>query len=351
MKRLMNTMSATLAAVLLYANISAAQVGADGNLAYTISNYRSTDTNVKAAERYIVRNRLDSGCCWTLSADAMIMSRSGGKTSSLLINADESGEDQDGTDASGAELFNSNAFEFNWAAGPRVSVVGEDILFGCDLEAAFFGIDGWEAVQNITVPETGANFMVFNEPSTTISLSPGDVVTYRYVSQLRSTEINARHPIYERLSVLMGFRYVELHEELASSVNDVEVLDANVDNHMYGGQIGMNVAFINTCRLSIEGVVKAGVLGNYSDLTMSVIDTDRLADKRTHTAFLGELGLMGIVQVTNQLAMRGGYQVMWLDGIAIAGDQVENVTPSSAKPYIGGTLFYHGAFAGLEYAW
>jgi hypothetical protein len=340
MKRFIKIMSAALAAVLLYANISAAQVGADGNLAYTISNYGSTNSDAKAADKYIIRNRLDSGCTWTLAADAVIMTRRGGKTSSLLINADESG----------AELFNSKDFDFNWAAGPRVSVVGEDILFGCDLEAAFFGIDGWEAVKNITVPDTGANFMVFNAPSTAISLVPGDVVTYRYVSQLRSTEINARHPIWERLSVLMGFRYMELHEELASSVNGVEVLDANVDNHMYGGQIGMNVAFVSTCRLSIEGVMKVGVLGNYSDLTMSVIDSARLGDKRTHTSVMGEIGMMGIFQVTNQLAMRGGYQAMWLDGIAIAGDQVENVTPSSAKPYIGGTLFYHGAFAGLEYA-
>ncbi len=111
----------------------------------------------------------------------------------------------------------------------------------------------------------------------------------------------------------------------------------------------MNVAFVSTSRLSIEGVIKAGVFGNFSDLTMTVVDSP-LGDKITHTSVLGEIGLMGIFQVTPHLSVRGGYQALWLDGIAIAADQFENVNPDDPKPYIGGTLFYHGAFAGLEYA-
>jgi hypothetical protein len=198
------------------------------------------------------------------------------------------------------------------------------------------------------VPGNGAHFMVFNQQRFT--LNAGNVVNYQYLSQLRSTEINLRHPLWERLSVLMGFRYVGLHEDLAATVNNRLFVDANVDNHLYGGQIGMNVAFINTCRFSIEGVMKAGVFCNYSDLTMSVLDTRGYGDKTTHTAALGEIGLMGIVQVTDHLSLRGGYQAMWLDGIAIAGDQIENVNPTNPKPYMGGTLFYHGATAGVEFA-
>jgi hypothetical protein len=85
---------------------------------------------------------------------------------------------------------------------------------------------------------------------------------------------------------------------------------------------------------------------------MSVFDLTRQNVKTTHTAALGEIGLMGIFQVTNNLSARLGYQAMWIDGIAIAGDQVENFNPlaTNPKPYMGGTLFYHGASAGLEYA-
>jgi hypothetical protein len=241
-----------------------------------------------------------------------------------------------------------------------VGIVGEDVLCGCDLEASFFSIDGWSASKDVVVPADGANFMLFNQTpaATSLGMVLGDVVNYHYISRLRSAEINLRHPMWERLSLLMGFRYVELHEELDSSVisltdpSSLPLLNDNVDNHLYGGQIGLNVAFINTCRFSIEGVVKAGVFCNYSDLTMSVIDLTRQNVKTTHTAALGEIGLMGIFQVTNNLSARLGYQAMWIDGIAIAGDQVENFNPlaTNPKPYMGGTLFYHGASAGLEYA-
>jgi hypothetical protein len=248
----------------------------------------------------------------------------------------------------GGELLNAKNINFPWAAGPRVSIVGEDIGCCCDVEASYFGIDGWSAVKSITVPAEKANFMVYN--ATAFVLDPGDVVNYYYISRLHSAEINLRHPIWERLSVLMGFRCVELHEELSSTVNDAVYLEDNVDNHLYGGQIGMNVAFVNSCRYSIEGVIKAGVYGNNSDITMQIRDHIRLGDTTNHTAALCEIGLVGIFQVTERLSARLGYQAMWLDGIAIAGDQVENLNPLNPKPYMGGTLFYHGATAGFEYA-
>ena len=158
-----------------------------------------------------------------------------------------------------------------------------------------------------------------------------------------------RHPIWERLSVLMGFRYLDLHEELNANIDGDPTFDVNVDNHLYGGQIGLNVAFINTCNCSIEGVVKAGVYGNSSDLAMTT-PTFVGGLLTTHTAVQGEVGLTAIFQLTDHLSARLGYQAMWLDGVAIASDQVEYVDTSNAKPYMGGTLFYHGATAGFEYA-
>lgn len=289
------------------------------------------------AETFIIRNRLDSGYTWTASADALFMTRVGGKSATLI------------QDAGSEALLNSQDVYFPWVAGPRVGIVGEDVLFGCDLEASFFDLD-FLFNKGMTIPDGGGSYLVFNEP--TFALDSGDAVNYRYLSQLRSTEINLRHPLWERFSVLMGFRYIDLHEDLSSTVNDLLYVDSNVDNHLYGGQIGMNVAIVNTCRFSIEGVMKAGVYGNHSDLEMRVRDLyNHLGTKTSHTAFTAEIGLMGIVQVTNHLALRGGYQAMWLDGVATAIDQLENVNPiDSEKPYMGGTLFYHGAIAGLEYA-
>jgi hypothetical protein len=334
---------AGMVAFLLSAGITAAQVGTDGNLAYSLSDLQAGNSDAKNSETFVIRNRLDSGCCWTASVDALYMSRSGGQSSIILEGVNG---------ANRTELMNSNGFNFNWAAGPRVGIVGEDVLFGCDVEASYFGIDGWVAAKEIIVPAGGANFAVFGQSPTpiTYALAYGTDLNFHYISRLHSAEINLRHPVWERLSLLIGFRNVELHEELDITRNNLSFVGVNTDNHLYGGQIGMNVAFVNTCRFSIEGVVKAGVFGNYSDLAMSVRDQSRLGDKTTHTAAMGEIGLMGIYQVTNNLSARLGYQAMWLDGVAIAGNQVEYVDPANSKPYMGGTLFYHGASAGLEYA-
>jgi hypothetical protein len=327
-----------MVALFLYAGMAAAQVPADGELAFTVSNFQADNPPANNPESFIIRNRLDSGCCWTISADAVIMSRSGGKSSIMLLNP-----------ITGEELQNSNGFNFPWAAGPRVGIVAEDLLYGCDVEASYFGIDEWSLTKNIVAPADGASFLLLNNPALTLNVLPGQVVNYNYISRLHSAEINLRHPLWERLSVLMGFRDLELHEELNARIDNAPVFDVNVDNHLYGGQIGLNVAFINTCSYSIEGVVKVGVYGNHSDLAMRIPDL-LFGDKTSHTAVQGEIGLMGIYQVTEHLSARLGYQAMWIDGIAIASDQVENANPANAKPYMGGSLFYHGATAGFEYA-
>ncbi len=346
MKRCMEIGLSSMVALFLCAGVTAGQVGSDGNLAYTVSN-SNLQLDVPPANNpsdLVIRNRLDSGCPWTISADAMIMSRSGGKSSLMVVDP-----------ISGGELLHANDFNFAWAAGPRVGIVAEDVCCCCDLEASYFGIDEWSAGKNIIASDDGAEFLFFNDPGHAVFLDSGELLDFHYISSLHSVEINLRHPIWDRLSVLMGFRYVELHEELnVREYDPIEqsyssLLTDNVDNHLYGGQIGLNVAFINTCSCSIEGVIKAGVYGNSSDLVMRASDR-LLGDATSHTAILGEIGLMGIFQLTDHLAARLGYQAMWLDGIAIASDQVESVNPANPKPYMGGTLFYHGATAGFEYA-
>ena len=268
MKRSTRIILSGMVALFLCAGIAGAQVGTDGNLAFTGSNFQADNLPANNPEPFIIRNRLDSGCCWTASADAMVMSRSGGKSSIMLLNP-----------ITGEELQNSNGFNFPWAAGPRVGIVAEDIFCCCDVEASYFGIDEWSATKSIVAPADGADFLLFNDPAAAIDVLPGQVVNYNYISRLHSAEINLRHPVWERLSVLMGFRYLDLHEELSSTVDDTPVLNVNVDNHLYGGQIGLNVAFINTCCWSLEGVVKAGVYGNHSDLAMSCLRYFRRQNK------------------------------------------------------------------------
>ena len=65
-----------------------------------------------------------------------------------------------------------------------------------------------------------------------------------------------------------------------------------------------------------------------------------------HTAFIGELGLQARYQVTQGLALRAGYELLWLDGVAIAPAQYTNIQGIDSNA----TVFYHGATVGMEYS-
>jgi len=70
-------------------------------------------------------------------------------------------------------------------------------------------------------------------------------------------------------------------------------------------------------------------------------------------AFCGEIGITAAYNLTDRLALRGGYQLLWLDGVALASQQpILNPPPLlSAATSVGtsGDVFYNGAFIGLEY--
>ena len=57
-----------------------------------------------------------------------------------------------------------------------------------------------------------------------------------------------------------------------------------------------------------------------------------------------------MLQLTNALAVTGGYQLMWLDGLALAPEQIpitSLVAPGSAGVNTQGELLFHGATVGL----
>jgi hypothetical protein len=68
---------------------------------------------------------------------------------------------------------------------------------------------------------------------------------------------------------------------------------------------------------------------------------------------VGELGLSGTYQLTRVLTVRGGYNLMWIAGVALAPDQLDFTDlPSSGTALDrGGGIFLHGANVGLEARW
>ena len=78
-----------------------------------------------------------------------------------------------------------------------------------------------------------------------------------------------------------------------------------------------------------------------------------------NAAFAAEGVLQLKYQVTGQLALKIGYEALWLDGIALAPGQIKETvtasTPTTASEHMlgvnsGSNVLFQGVTAGLEYS-
>ena len=167
---------------------------------------------------------------------------------------------------------------------------------------------------------------------------------------------------WKRVEWIAGFRMIKLDEELATKIiNDAGpcCYPVYTSNNLYGGQIGAQLDIISNCNWCVRGVLKGGIYGTDSDHRTEAICNENFIfpaeGSANDVAFVSEMGiyvkycLCGI----RGLALRADYRAFWIDGVALASDQIA-VTPqlNTAGVYgidNGGCVFYHGLFLGAEY--
>jgi hypothetical protein len=289
----------------------------------------------------------DSCCCgprWTIRAGAVILKRE--RPDSYAIFSDA---------GTGATVLDAGNYNFGFRGGLDISAIRH---FGsCNaLEVRYFGIDGWTANQAGAFPAAArlntATPIFFNGFNNFVS---------SYGSELFSTEVNWRRQTFPNLAFLAGFRYLELNEDIRTQVTGAPgtaLYNIDTDNRLFGFQIGADGRLWCRNRFSLDGLAKAGIYGNTAR-HRGIIEFPPgnpvfgpVNQRGTHTAFVGEIGLTGVYQLTNHLAVRGGYQLLWVDGVALASEQVAatNFTTNTGIN-TNGDAFYHGALVSLEASW
>lgn len=247
----------------------------------------------------------DSCCCndpvWTAAAGTVILRR-------------------DGTDL----------FDFDYEGGVEARIMRQ-FQSGTQLEIVYFGIDGWE--------DQGQKL--------------GNNQTQGYSSSLHSTEINLRFPWTQNISLLGGFRWIELHEDYDNAAQGSTLIDSrNVDNHMYGFQLGGNATlFDRDGPVQIYTAVKAGIYGNVADGDLFRLNQPAQSNlRRDHTSFVGQVDLGGNVQLTDHIFANAGYRLLWIEGVATADNQGAQAF-SDGRLDTSGSPFYHGVYIdlGLEF--
>lgn len=250
------------------------------------------------------------------------------------------------------EHIKAGDYNFGVQSGFETGVIAHDLL-GCqrDLEVRFFQIDDWTDTVDRTL--TGSVSRINTAPWVDVP-GPRPVLT-GYASRLMNLEANMRHRIgggCEWLTVITGFRYIGLAESITGSLVDssgtapTAGVRVDADNRLYGLQVGLNGTICGTTRACLEGFGRAGVYGNDSSANriQSVSVASRSAGDAS-TAFVGEIGVKGRYRLTHNVNLYGRYQVLILDGVALASDQFTSSHTADS------TLWFHGATFGMEFVY
>jgi hypothetical protein len=311
------------------------------------------------------------GCFWKASADVLLLHRSSSGSQPLLFDP-----------LSQSDIFNSSNLEFPLAAGPRASVIAYGLLWGLDLEASFFAVDGWSATANFPSSALPAGFALLSLDSTFQGMQGLPVSDVRFTerSQLYNGELNVRQQLNGWVTTMAGFRWVELYDryEAEGTKFDQTTFTHTIHafNHMYGFQLGTEVTLFNRNRgysqfgptmvlcdqanpFQITGVLKGGIYYNAASQDTNFSNPGSLGEfdahaEGKHPTFVGEAGLVATYQFGRHAMLRGGYQMMYVDGVALASRQISStdlLATQFAAIETAGSVLYHGANVGVEFSW
>ena len=263
----------------------------------------------------------------------------------LLMNRTDSAFANLVRDPGGTILLDTNDMHMGTEAGVRFQWTCDSDC-GTDLQFAYMGSHSFYESTTIVGPDVRGVF--YN----TFTGNPSTSVTTTYKSDLDSGELNLRTRTWRQLAPLVGVRVLQLEDWIGHDTTTGH-LDATADNELYGVQVGFEGVVFRSGRWSLEGTLKAGVYYNNLDVVgdSSNIDFTRWFHQ---TSFVGDLNLVLRYQICPRIAMRVGYQALWLDNVALLPDQFDNfdvfVTPAQGSVDLS-TVGYHGGFVGFEATW
>jgi hypothetical protein len=259
-------------------------------------------------------------------------------------------------------FLSTDELDFDYDFGPRFAI-GRRFDTCRSLELSYFGLHDWDA----SAGHAGAEGDVPFDSNYTTDFDGATIVTAHYSSEVHNVELNYTVDYCcSAITPLVGFRYFNLNEDFTlrvtddvlSSTTQFETSDYRIDteNHLVGFQLGGLLDRRVTNCFSWYLVGKAGAYVNIarqSTLMRDVGNTVVLRDFTDHEdefAFIGEVGLFCSYQVSRHMALIAGYQVIVVDGLALAPEQLDfTTTPSSGSGLNdNGTLIFDGARAGLR---
>lgn len=203
----------------------------------------------------------------------------------------------------------------------------------------------------------GASLLI---PGTTVPTF-ADTIDASLASRLESAELMLQRSVSDWLTIGGGVRYVSLDEAFTSTIDagtGLAIEDAstsNVDNDLIGFQLSADALLLRRELFDFGMTTNVGIYNNH--VTVGASDGVNLLDasaSEDSVALVAELIFGGSVRLTESITFSSGYQLLWLDGVSTATDQLlgsnfDNggfLDPASVN-IDDSTVFYHGVTATL----
>ena len=337
---------------------------------------------------------------WYFGADALAMKRDGGSSrafaslvtrnwTEIASTADPPGPSTWEDTQSAVSALDTGAIDFGYRGGWE-ALIGRSLGASCAIEVSYFGLSDVSDMATVvdttpfqledpTNPAVGASlFSPFTDldGDPVIGLDYNNLASISYSSSLYGLEWNLRKQIFipehwVRGSVLLGGRYMDLRENFSyyseSALPDpggaTNSVNTRTGNEMVGVQIGAEFNFLVEPQCWVDCEIKGGIFDNAAEQETVYVHQGVAAYAGTHpssraentTSFALDLNLNLTYQCNSFTTLRIGYQALWLDGMALAS---ENVAPNADILVSGagnlvnnGKVVYHGPRLGITCAW
>ena len=261
----------------------------------------------------------------------------------------------------GNELVNANDLNLSIAPGLDATLGGRYRMFGA--EVRYFGIFEWSSSEGPLDSAAGAVIQYLDPIGNTAF---PNIVNAEYDSNIHNIEVNLRWWPFDRLSILAGFRYLMLNEDLTIQQDigpglNLSTHEIETANTLLGGHVGLEGvilrlkdAFFQGDEINFGGWAKGGYFNNHikTDITITqIVGSSFFADGSDNKGtFLCEGAVNVGYKITKNVAVDLRYQALWIQNVGLAPEQV----PGSDPGVSGGiastkaqSVLYHGPWVGI----
>jgi len=248
----------------------------------------------------------------------------------------------------GTPFQTGNNFKFDWEAGFD-GTLGVRFMGRHAIEVRFLGIES-DAASAFTTPGAfiGGGF---TGPG-------GTLISTTYDASLRNWELNWRYLWTNQLTLLAGFRAINLEDTQRFRIGPVAQGLYDYDNRLRGAQIGIDWSVLPaTSALQVNLSGKVGLFHLNSDGGIQEFGPGPIGGfgtKISDTVVAGELGVSVGYRIHDNVVLRAGYQLLVIDDIGLASN---NASASLLNPSLlsnniyRDSILYHGANLGVSITW